>query len=255
VIEDHGQLECPPDDAVLWRFMDFTKFLDLLETGYLWFSHLNKMDDKYEGALTKPVVERIRVIQRGIEEAGGANANPHLAQYLSRQMRDSCCVSCWHMNPHESAAMWKQYLKSDEGVAVRTTFAEMKRAFAETPDLIFPAVVKYLDYATEDYPLHNGFFCVVHKRKSFEHESEVRLVWWCTADQNARLPDVPARGPGGEYLLPGRAINVDVPALVQQVYVSPTSQTWFKELVEKVVKRYKLTCPVIKSDLYNDPVY
>lgn len=41
-----------------------------------------------------------------------------------RRARDLMYVSSWHMNEHESTAMWRLYLKSDEGLAIRTTVVE-----------------------------------------------------------------------------------------------------------------------------------
>src|SRR6476661_1408535 len=60
MIEAHPNLQCPPDDAVLWRFMDFTKYAALLQSGCLHFARLTEMQDKFEGALTRPTVEAMR---------------------------------------------------------------------------------------------------------------------------------------------------------------------------------------------------
>ena len=35
-------------------------------------------------------------------------------------------INCWHMNDHESAAMWKLYLKSNEGIAVQSTYETLR---------------------------------------------------------------------------------------------------------------------------------
>jgi len=44
-------------------------------------------------------------------------------------MRRYVFVNPWHKNEFESAAMWKLYLKSEEGVAIRTTVERLKHAF------------------------------------------------------------------------------------------------------------------------------
>ena len=59
-------------------------------------------------------------------------------------------ISCWHRSEYESAAMWKLYLKSDEGVAISTTCDRLSRCFKDgTPHDIFIGEVDYLDYTRQ----------------------------------------------------------------------------------------------------------
>lgn len=39
----------PPSEAILWRYMDFTKFVSLLEKSALFFARADKLDDPFEG--------------------------------------------------------------------------------------------------------------------------------------------------------------------------------------------------------------
>ena len=57
--EPHPNLYPPPDGAVLWRYMDFTKFVSLLERKALFFCRPDRLGDLFEGSLspvTPPVV-------------------------------------------------------------------------------------------------------------------------------------------------------------------------------------------------------
>jgi hypothetical protein len=60
MIEDNADLISPPDDAVLWRFIDFTKYVSLLDTSKLYFAQAKKMEDRYEGRLPKRMAELTR---------------------------------------------------------------------------------------------------------------------------------------------------------------------------------------------------
>jgi len=40
-------------------------------------------------------------------------------------------ISCWHYNLTESGAMWRLYLKSNEGIAIRTTTKNFKKMFSK----------------------------------------------------------------------------------------------------------------------------
>ena len=42
-------LNRPLDDTVLWRYMDFTKFVSLLEKSALFFPRADKLGDPFEG--------------------------------------------------------------------------------------------------------------------------------------------------------------------------------------------------------------
>jgi hypothetical protein len=50
--QDHPLLSPPPDDAVLWRYMDFTKFVSLLETSALFFCRPDQLGDPFEGSIS-----------------------------------------------------------------------------------------------------------------------------------------------------------------------------------------------------------
>jgi Protein of unknown function (DUF2971) len=254
MIEPHREMTHPPDDAVMWRFMDFTKYVSLLETGRLFFPQAKTMDDNYEGLLPKMTMELRR---NAIEELSVSPvAKEHLqthSNFPSLMARETCYISCWHQNPHESAAMWKLYAPSGEGVAVRTSFQHLKSAFSATKDLLFAAVVNYIDYTKEVFGTHNAFIPILHKRKSFSHEAEVRLIWWAVVNGPSCtwLPGSPSPSPYPS----GQCVAVSVAELLQEVFVSPTAGPWLRDLVESITRKYGISCPVRRSDLYSDPVW
>lgn len=117
-------------DVPLWRYMDLSKFADLLQRRSLAFPRADRLGDPFEGSV--PVPNALH-IQKVIEDRKNGNrTDPYemldderlsnMAQQFShtrRQMIKSCYVSCWHMNEHESLAMWKVYSASDEAVCIR----------------------------------------------------------------------------------------------------------------------------------------
>ena len=50
-------------------------------------------------------------------------------------------------------------------------------------------------------------------------------------------------------------ITLDIEQLVEKIYVAPSSPSWFRDLVEKVVLRHKMDKEVKESDLDADPLY
>src|SRR5207248_1539762 len=95
---------------------------------------------------------------------------------LNRKWRDHTAINCWHLNDHESAAMWKLYLKSDDGVAIQSTYRNLRDCFNLTEERIFLGLVRYVDYERDVIPEGTMFTPFIHKRKSFQHENEVRAL-------------------------------------------------------------------------------
>lgn len=57
----------PPGDAPLWRYMDLTKFIALLERRALFFAALRNLPDKFEGSLSALLRERAEA--RGVTDS------------------------------------------------------------------------------------------------------------------------------------------------------------------------------------------
>jgi hypothetical protein len=50
--EPHDGLTTPDDATVLWRYMDFAEFVNLIENQALWFPRMDQVEDPLEGTLT-----------------------------------------------------------------------------------------------------------------------------------------------------------------------------------------------------------
>ena len=49
--KEHRACNPPSSDAILWRYMDFTKYVSLLEKRALFFARADKLEDPFEGYL------------------------------------------------------------------------------------------------------------------------------------------------------------------------------------------------------------
>lgn len=47
--KEHEQLYDVDDQLVLWKYMDFAKFVNILTTGCIWFNRIDSFEDVYEG--------------------------------------------------------------------------------------------------------------------------------------------------------------------------------------------------------------
>ncbi|WP_431810600.1 hypothetical protein [Lysinibacillus capsici] len=103
---------------------------------------------------------------------------------FSEHERKTKFINCWHLNDFESAAMWDLYLKSNEGIAIQTTFDRLKRSLNRSKEEIYMGKVKYIDYRTERNFHRNTLSPFFTKRISFSHENDVRLLYSNNKDFN-----------------------------------------------------------------------
>ena len=220
-------------NATLWRYMDLTRFVALLEDSALFFSAPENFDDPYEGSLS----QANKTIRGFVHSRTG-----HLVQSSDTTDRAKVVVSCWHTAQHESAALWSLYAKSTDAIAICTTYRKLRQL---VPPVTRLGLVRYVNYKKawipEDRPLHR----FMHKRLSFQHERELRALIDLAA------PEIPLIG---EEVENGLKVRVDLNRLITKIFVAPRSAQWFLELVERICKRYAVKQRPVRSSLYDDPL-
>ena len=144
--EEHPVFEPPHEDAVLWRYMDFTKFVSLLDAQSLFFSRADRLGDPFEGSYSKAnIALRPALYQGTILQFAWETLAP-----FYQAMRQFTLINCWHEANHESAAMWRLYSRDNDGIAIRTTFNALTQSFT-CNDTIFIGKVNYIDYAADHF--------------------------------------------------------------------------------------------------------
>lgn len=222
----------------IWRYMDFTKYAWLLQNRALFFPRADLLDDPFEGSLAtlNPTLWSTVYPETPVE---------HLRQVsiFRSIMTQWTFINSWHVNDFESAAMWKLYLTANEGIAVVSTY---QRLIDVLPEEAHVGMVKYIDYEREWMPEGNLYYPFLHKRKSFEHERELRAV----------IMQIPAKSADGEFphnSSRGRAVPIDLAGLIESVCVAPTAPDWFTELVTAVSQNVGVR--VTSSDLSKSPFF
>lgn len=227
----HPSVRTPPDEVRVWRYVDFTRMLALLESRALYFSSVEvlALEDPYEGLLATPTVVRMRAGPREVAEHNLA---------AMRTGRRLVYASCWHQGEDESLAMWKLYVPQNQGIAIQSSIAGIKRAVSSSRIGVFIGAVNYIDYDIEDADDFNALFLALRKRRSFEHEREVRVLV----------------GPRADGAL-GVAVPVELDVLVERIYVAPTSPPWIRDLIEKLTRRFGIMVPVVHSSIDDAPAH
>jgi len=227
---NNPNIKLPDDpDTIVWKYLDLSKFLDLLLSKKLFMSRSDKFEDQYEGTFSEPTFEEIKKL---------AIDNPDFLKYYKTH-REKVAVSSWHINEYESFAMWQIFTQNSEGLAIQSTIGRLQKAVKPENNFDqYIGEVNYIDYRKEYIPFDDLFFPFLFKRKSFQYEREVRILT-DTSKSTVKLND-------------GLKINVDINQLIEKIYIHPKSENWYKKLVIELVERLGFGFEIEKSDLESD---
>jgi hypothetical protein len=227
---NNPNIKLPDDsDTIVWKYLDLSKFLDLLLSKKLFMSRSDKFEDQYEGTFSEPTYEEIKKL---------ATDNPDFLNYYKTH-RERVAISSWHINEYESFAMWQIFTQNSEGLAIQSTISRLQKALVpETNFSQYIGEVNYIDYKKEYIPFDDMFFPFLFKRKSFQYEREVRIIS-DISESKIKLND-------------GLKINVDINQLIEKIYIHPKSENWYKNLVIQLVSELGFNFEIEKSDLESD---
>jgi hypothetical protein len=227
---NNPNIKLPQDlDTIVWKYLDLSKFLDLLLSQKLFMSRSDKFEDQYEGTFSEPTFEEIKKLSIN---------NPDFLNYYKTH-REKVAISSWHINEYESFAMWQIFTQNSEGLAIQSTVKRLQEAL--TPEKNYKQYigeVNYIDYKKEYIPFDDLFFPFLFKRKSFQYEREVRIITDVT-ENTVKLND-------------GLKIHVDINQLIEKIYIHPKSENWYKNLVIQLVTQLGFDFEIEKSDLESD---
>lgn len=150
--------------------------------------------------------------------------------------------------------MWSIYAGRGSGIAITSRYDSLQASF-KCDKVLFGGKIVYSDYsndAIEGVSSNIIMASAMRKRRSFDFEREFRILFWddsfanlpggLDALANASLPD-------------GLELSCDLSTLIDEIYVSPKSESWFLELVQSVVRTYGLNKEVRRSALDVDPKF
>ena len=247
----------------VWRYVNFAKFVDLLERKKQYFVSASKLIeiDPYEGHFQKTSFlhpEQVDEYTRQLFERKDKTERNEIPK--------SVFVNCWHINEIESNAMWKMYATINAGIAIQTTYKKLQRSFHEHKQSVTIRKVNYVDNKKTNVTVSwipNRFSM---KGKSFSCENELRIF---VEGTDNRIECVTSED-GKQYshrIIPqneitsidrddnGIYVKVDLNDFIERIYVSPLSEDWFLDLVKAITKKYQLFQVVEKSDLLDKPSF
>jgi hypothetical protein len=231
--DTHPFANTPPDDSVIWRYMDLPKFLLLLDQKALYFPILPDLADKWETALDHAEKEFITGHFPSLATGGVVSS---MQEFISRVV-----VNCWYNGDSESVAMWALYTSTPYGIAIESRVGRFKKALRIYGGRVYLGLVEYLDHEAPVTtslapPLGqiNAVRPVLHKRLCYKHECELRAFTVLPSNQPPPTNGV--------------QIPVYLNDLIEGVTLGPAFPNWCVGLVEEGLVRSNLSIPVAPSD-------
>ena len=262
MFKEHKDFETPEDERKIWRYMDFIKFVDIISRKKLFFSTVDRLGDPFEGSYPKAYIdyfnanldkifipETWKLFNRKQAPKGFSRARKSRRKYVA--------VSCWNMQEEESAALWKLYCSTFNGIAIQSTINRLKNSLKDERRDIYIGKVKYIDHYSQppSDSLSDDFFPnpFIYKGKSFAFENEVRAV--TKLPELKMIDDIHAKPISGHK---GYDVTIDPNLLIEKVYLSPmigVDSKWQKKVVQSLLVSYRLKKKVFLSDLNKTPIY
>lgn len=276
-------------ETVIWKYMDFSKFMALLTSSSLWFARLDKnwAVDPTEGRIPQaqwqslidrmsltnfaPVYEGESSVQFGGFPKEGMKRVPEdilKARHLDmqRNLHEAAIynsyVTCWNVADHESYHMWKLYCGHHNGVAIKSTVGQLIDSLGVDRNYtILGGAVEYLDYENQvPRRTHNLLTHVFCKSLPFLFEKEFRL---CLHDHGSCNDVIDKDVPHSfdtesikqvlKNYKPGYNVGLDLDTLIEEVVVSPEADPWFIDLLATMLENTRVLGEAV-SNLADKPV-
>jgi len=265
------------NDTPLWRYMDFSKFVSLIQTQSLWFARPSTFDDPFESKTNKSsrLKHLLRWMNRVISDYNSAVYDgdeeyiathkwwaadvagedglitplnfktiyevPARLRFFSERgldaALDAMLINCWHQNSNESDVMWRAYVGSGNGVVVRTSFESLRDSFRAAG--VQPKVLNVEYHDLHDESIVFDHLPSAYKHVAFSAEQEVRAYF--------PTGELPERSPG-------KSIPIELSKLLEGVTTSPNAPQWFVNSVQWAIDQAEIAIKVQPS-VFSRPLY
>ncbi|MFZ1683380.1 MAG: hypothetical protein WAU88_04525 [Candidatus Zixiibacteriota bacterium] len=252
------------DSTVIWRYMDFAKFFELISTSTLFFARLTALrDDLWEGRLTSMNLSSTwqeKMAQLLFDSLPPSSHRQFtLKDYTSLlkgtvdilnrgdHVRHTLAVSCWSLCDDESDSFWKIYPGSKNGLAIRTTIGALKQSVDHQMRTVQCGKVTYKDYTNDAIMPVTPENLTVHKRKCFEYEREYRGIVWEGETNKKMVSPMKFTNDAGDK------VPVVLQDLIGTLFISPYADNWFHEVISSAMSKFGFAFPIEPSKVLKSP--
>jgi len=217
----------------LWRYMDLSKFISLIEKNALWLARADTFRDKREGRFPD---DMRKTTEKAFESFGSFHDSlikdaGDFQDYLQK----NTFISCWHKNFDENMVMWEIYGRDNNALAIQTTVEKIKENVNPTKLRGGFLLLREVIYEKPEHitGILNFDACFFIKRPHFSFENEVRISFNTFSTTN------PSKNTPYGYYLP-----VYINGLIEKILIHPDSPEWFLDAINSITNKYKIHAPV-----------
>lgn len=224
----------PNDFISIYRYFDDFKAFDFIEKSELFFQRVDKFDKTDETLFS--IYDKISIKKRHQKfnlKDSERNYKKEIEKF--ENFKKNTFINCWNENNIESKYMWDNYVKSGNGIAIRSTVAKLKNEFNyDKNNKIFISKVQYFDPIYDVLGVFNTIKMFSRKITDFYKEREIRAII-----QPDNLKEYPENF----------TIKVDLHKLIDSIIISPNASEEFVTKITKSVKDKELINKLEKSNL------
>lgn len=270
----------PKSSTILWRYIDFGKFVSMLLTQSLYFTKVSKFNDPFEGAIgildnkssydksmifalvvaqltaptknrpplppSKEITDRALKIVEDLEKGTISDEDKEIvanAQKLSSDLES-------HRTEKRDMIYVNCWHENEfESDAMWTLYSkDITNAVA-----IKTTYQKLYDSLNRDPLIDIGRVNYINFNKAFSSNNSTQWYKRKSFSHENEVRAVLINETRRD--LDGVSIDVDLNVLIDSVYISPYAGSWFVEIVKDILKKYNLDKQVFHSDMAKKPLY
>lgn len=218
------------DTTVIWRFMDYEKFLHLLVEQSLYFARPDQFEDKNEGMLGMNDIYDMAFTSFNRE-----SVQKSLEEY--RKSIEDVGVSCWYCRKKESLPMWKLYASGKLGIAMKTTVGKLKASLYKLEEEFYLGRIDYSEKKYKGIKDQTRLDRLFTKDLFYKAEDELRVVVQLDSNKNKEERQF---------------IPIDLLNLVDKIVISPYASSSTYRVICDIVQKYGIhSAKVEKSTALN----
>lgn len=244
--------------TTIWRYMDFTKFVDFILTDKLWFSRIDNFNDDKEGYLEiENFHKHCYLISHGVDGIEMMTSDEKIVNENIVEVDDfieakfekikknikGVYVNSWHISDEENELMWRVYGKGNNCIALKCTVEDIINTLSDQSNYHFDIrKIEYANHKDIKFNLDDQLAPVFIKRRRYKSENELRIIAYkyVMADQGDFNFKVFMND-----RIEARGIKIDFNRLNYKVIINPDADKMFKNLIFELRKNFQFDIETI----------
>lgn len=232
------------ENTTVWKYQSFEKTISMFDSGLLFFSRVDKLNDDLEGKF--PLNNLINLHNEHPLDPIEERIDAENILKLQEWYRNNTHVNSWYIGDKESLAMWKLY-SNNTGVVLKSSIKKIKSAYQDRFKIHY-GKIQYLDFNDYDdetginriFPASDIERLFFIKDFSFKHENEFRLIFHL---ENGDFDPI-----SNSLHENGLHLNFDLNILIDEVRVFPNAPNWIINTLKSIRNRCEYNhIPILRS--------